>query len=79
MTLVLGSKSYTYDDIFDPIATCSDIFTATGLEDVDSPETPSEVVYAYNNTNTQEITNVDRTYVFEFFIIDNPSQTYSNK
>lgn len=52
MTLVLGSRSYTYDDIFGPIATCSDIFAATGLEDVDSPETPSEVVYAANNTNT---------------------------
>lgn len=52
MTLVLGRISYTYDNVFGPIATCSDIFAATGLEAVDIPETPSEVVYAANNTNT---------------------------
>ena len=62
MTLVLGSKSYTYDNVFGPIATCSDIFAATGLDQNDTPETPSEVVYAANNTNTQVITNIDRTY-----------------
>ena len=77
MTLVLGSTSYTYDNVFSPIATCSDIFAATGLEQDDTPETPSEVVYAANNTNTQVIINTDRTYEFEFFIINNPSQTYS--
>lgn len=79
MTLVLGKVSYTYDNVFGPIATCSDIFAATGLEPDDSPETPSEVVYAANNKNTQVIINTDRTYEFEFFIINNPSQTYSNK
>ena len=79
MTLVLGSTSYTYDNVFGPIATCSDIFAATGLEQDDTPETPSEVVYAANNKNTQVIINTDRTYEFEFFIINNPSQTYSNK
>ena len=52
MTLVLGSTSYTYDNVFSPIATCSDIFAATGLEQDDTPEIPSEVVYAANNTNT---------------------------
>ena len=62
MTLVLGSKSYTYDNVFGPIATCSDIFAATGLDQNDTPETPSEVVYAASNTNTQVITNIDRTY-----------------
>ena len=79
MTLVLGSTSYTYDNVFSPIATCSDIFAATGLEQDDTPETPSEVVYVANNKNTQVIKNIDRTYEFEFFIINNPSQTYSNK
>ena len=79
MTLVLGKVSYTYDNVFGPIATCSDIFAATGLEQDDTPETPSEVVYAANNKNTQVIINTDRTYEFEFFIINNPSQTYSNK
>ena len=79
MTLVLGRISYTYDNVFGPIATCSDIFAATGLERYDTPETPSEVVYAANNTDTQMITNIDHTYNFEFYIIDKPSQTYSNK
>lgn len=32
MTLVLGRISYTYDNVFGPIATCSDIFAATGLD-----------------------------------------------
>lgn len=61
MTLVLGSKSYTYDDIFGPIATCSDIFDACG---VGSPETSleEEVVYAYNSTDTIAIANTSRTY-----------------
>ena len=62
MTLVLGRISYTYDNVFGPIATCSDIFAATGLDQNNTPETPSEVVYAANNTNTQVITNIDRTY-----------------
>ena len=46
MTLVLGQKSYTYDDIFSPIATCLEIFNAC---DVGSPETSleKEVVYVY--------------------------------
>ena len=79
MTLVLGSTSYTYDNVFSPIATCSDIFAATGLEQDDTPEIPSEVVYAANNTNTQIITNIDHTYEFEFFIIDKPSQKYIDK
>ena len=76
ITLVPGSTSYTYDDIFGPIATCSDIFTACGIGDI--PETPSEVVYADNNTNTWSITNKDITYNYAFYIIDNPSQTYGN-
>lgn len=61
MTLVLGSSSYTYDDIFSPIATCLEIFNAC---DVGSPETSleKEVVYAYNSTDTIAITNTSRTY-----------------
>lgn len=76
ITLVPGSTSYTYDDIFGPIATHSDIFTACGIGDI--PETPSEVVYADNNSDTLSITNEDITYNYAFYIIDNPSQTYSN-
>lgn len=61
MTLVLGSTVYTYDNIFGPIATCSDIFAACG---VGSPETSleKEVVYAYNSTDTIAIANTSRTY-----------------
>lgn len=78
MTLVLGRISYTYDDIFSPIATCLEIFNAC---DVGSPETSleKEVVYAYNSTDTIAITNISRTYEYTFYIIDKPSQTYSNK
>lgn len=78
MALVLGRIPYTYDDIFSPIATCLEIFNAC---DVDSPETSleKEVVYAYNSTDTIAITNISRTYEYTFYIIDKPSQTYSNK
>ena len=78
ITLVLGSTSYTYDDIFGPIATCSDIFTACGIKS-NNPKIPSEVVYAdgYSYT-TIAIMNEDETYQYTFYIIDKSSQIYSS-
>ena len=58
MTLVLGQKSYTYDNVFGPIATCSDIFAATGVYQYEHAAPPTtEVVYAASNTTTQPIKN----------------------
>lgn len=78
ITLVLGSTSYTYDDIFGPIATCSDIFTACGIKS-NTPKTPSEIVYSDGYSNiTLPIMNEDETYQYTFYIIDKSSQTYSS-
>ena len=63
MTLVLGSTSYTYDNVFSPIATCSDIFAATGVDQYEHAASPTEkVVYAASNTTTQPIKNDRETY-----------------
>ena len=63
MTLVLGSTSYTYDNVFGPIATCSDIFAATGVDQYEHAASPTEkVVYAASNTTTQPIKNDRETY-----------------
>lgn len=82
ITLVAGETGCSYEQIYGPIATVQDMFDVCGItSDPETPDGTKALIFNEENSNAQLKKSEDvesNGMIYRFYLLDNPSQEYSD-